>query len=108
MINLTIEQQEKVYLLDKLFGAMSIEQLRQFSESEEIVSKLRGDNDGTGMIQRLVDENNNLSISLLTMQNDVYAVKSDFQQLIKVLNQTLFAPTHNTDFNILKSRHYVY
>lgn len=107
MIAITIEQTEKIRLLDRLLGALSIEQIRQLSESEEIIAKLKGTNDNIGILQQLVSDSNTHAMELMNLRNELYTMKSDLQSLIKL---TLKPYEYNSanDAQSLKSKYSIY
>jgi hypothetical protein len=105
---MTPDQLEKINLLDTIFGALSVTQLREFAESEKIVAKLKGTDQNPQMLCRLVQEHDVMMLDLMNTKNDLAALRIDFQNLIKVLHADVFTPRYNQDFNTLKSKHGVY
>jgi hypothetical protein len=105
---MTNEQLEKIALLDKLFGALSIQQLREFAESEQVVARLKGTDQNPEIFKRLIQEHDIYSMDLMNAKSELMVLKTDFQSLMRVLNQTLFTPTFNQDFQNLKQKHSVY
>lgn len=110
MITMTPGMLEKIDLIDKLFGSMSVEQLREYTESEQIVARLKGVEENPGLLSKLVKENELHSLDSMNLRNELLVLKADMQSLIRALNQTVFAPApqYNSDFNSLKSKHNVY
>ena len=110
MITMTPDMLEKIDLIDRLFGAMSVDQLKEFTESEQIVARLKGTDANPGLLLKLVKENELHSLDSMNLRTELMQLKSDMQSLIRALNQTVFAPApqYNSDFNSLKSKHNVY
>jgi len=107
MITMTNEQLEKIDLLDKLFGAMSIEQLREFTESEQVVAILKGTNHNPGLLRRLVQEHDILSMDVVTLKSDLTQFKYDFQNIIKAIDKP-YDPNNISNFQALKSKNGIY
>jgi hypothetical protein len=101
MITLTSEQREKIVFLDKLFGSMSTDQLKEITESEQVVARLKGIDQNPMILQKLIDDNQTLSLDLINLRNDV-------KDLIKVLNTTVFTVPYSQDFQTLKNKHSIY
>jgi len=108
MITMTNEQLEKIELLDKLFGALSVDQLKEFSESEQVVAILKGTNNNPELLKRLIQEHDVQMMDLMTLKADMSVLKNDFKELMKVLNTTLFTVPYNQEFQNLKSKHNIY
>jgi len=108
MITLSHEQLEKINLIDKLFASIGIDQLKQLVESEQIVSRLKGTEDNPQLLLTLIHERDILITDNIRNKNDILALKTDFQTLVKVLQTDVFTPRYNQDFNNLKSKHGVY
>jgi len=108
MISLTAEQTEKLHLLDKFFGAISLEDLKELVECEQVVAKLKGADQNPQIIMRLIQEHDMLYVDSMNTKNEVMVLKDDFQTLLRALNHTLFSPQYNDNFNSLKNKHGVY
>lgn len=107
MIVLSNEQSEKINLLDALFGAFGIEQLKEIAETEQVVAILKGDNNNSGILKKLVQEHITLSIEVSALKTDVLSLRNDMQTLVKIMNKP-FESHHMSEFNSLKSKHNVY
>jgi hypothetical protein len=107
MITITSEQLEKIDLLDTLFGAISIEQLRQFTESEQVVAILKGTNHNSGLLRRLVQEHDILSMEVLNTKADFGAFKYDFLNIIKAIDKP-YDPNNISNFQALKNKYGIY
>ena len=105
---MTDEQLEKIALIDKFFGAMSVEDLKEITETEVVVAKLKGTNQHPEIFKRLIYEHDMYAMELMTLRNDVVVLKSDFQTLLKSLNATIFNVPYNNDFQNLKNKHSIY
>lgn len=108
MITLTTDQSEKIELLDKLFGAFSVAQLKEFTESEQIVAILKGTNYNPMILQRLIQEHDSYANDIMMMKTDISNLKNDFKELMKVINTALFTVPYNQEFQSLKTKHNVY
>jgi len=108
MITISHEQLEKINLLDKLFGALGVEQLKEFVESEQVVARLKGNEENPQLLLKIVHEHDIMMLDLMNAKSEIATLKSDFQSLIKVLHADVFTPRYNQDFNNLKSKHGVY
>jgi hypothetical protein len=108
MITLTTEQSEKIELLDKLLGAISVTQLREFTESEQIVAILKGTNHNPMIIQRLIQEHDSYANDLMMMKTDISVLKNDFKELMKALNTALFTVPYSQEFQNLKNKNNIY
>lgn len=106
MISLTYDELEKVQLLDKLFGSFTVEDLKDLADTEQIVSRLKGSESNSKLLERLVNDNATLSVDLMNIRNETMSLKSDIQSLIKALNSSLYG--YNQEFNNLKQKHNVY
>ena len=100
MITMTHEQIEKIALLDKLFGSVDVTTLREFSESEQVIAKLKGTDQNPELFMRLVREHDMLQVDLMNTRNELLSLKGDFQTLMKILNMTTFS--YSSDWNNLK------
>lgn len=106
MITMSSEQIEKIVLMDKLFGSVDVETLRGFVESEQVIAKLKGTNQNPEIFIRLIREHDMMQVEVMSSRNELLSLKSDFQALLKVLNQTVFS--YSSDLNNLKQKHNVY
>jgi len=107
MINLNAEQHEKIRLLDKLFDSMSVDQLRELSESEQIVARLKGTQQGTGIISQLISDSTTHTMETMNLRSELYTLKSDFQLLTKLMLKPYEYNAVN-DAQSLKSKYNVY
>lgn len=97
MITMTNDQLEKIDLLDTLFGSLSVAQLRELTEQECVVSKLRGDNLNPGLLRALIQENEIRNSEIMSLNNDLNTIKYNLHLLTKlVLTRTTI--THNRKF----------
>jgi mevalonate kinase len=108
MITMTGEQVDKIDLLDKLFGALSVEQLKAFTETEQVVAILKGTNQNPSILKRIIQEHDILYMDVMQLKTDNQVLKNDFKELMKALNTALFTVPYNQDFQNLKSRHSLY
>lgn len=108
MISVTNEQLEKIKLLDVLLDSMSLEDLKKMSEASIVMSKLKGTNQSTDTIGRLITEHNSMYSDLKSLSIQLAVVQNDFQSLLRSLNQTVFTAPFNGEFNSLKSKYGTY
>ena len=108
MITISHEELEKINLLDKLFGALDVEQLKEFVESEQVVARLKGGEENPQLLLKIVHEHDVMMLDFLNAKSEIATLKIDFQSLIKVLHADIFTPRYNQDFNTLKSKYSVY
>jgi hypothetical protein len=107
MISLTSEQIEKVRLLDKMFDSLGIEQLRELSESEQIVARLKGTQENSNVLTKLINDNIQHSADLMNLRSELYTLKSDFQVLTKLMLKP-FEYNAINDAQSLKSKYGIY
>lgn len=108
MITLSADQIGKIEILDRLFSNLDLDQLRQLSESELVVAKLRGGNDGSMILINLIREHDTLCIDIMDVKNQLIELKDAMQVLIRVLQNDVFTPRYSNDFQTLKSKYNVY
>ncbi len=97
----------KLEILDKILSSIDIESLKQFSESEEIVAKLKGSNAEVHTIMSIIEQHNRMTVELSSLRNDLQMLKSDFQNLLQVVVKPYESHIPSTVTN-LKNRYYVY
>lgn len=108
MMILTNEELEKLGLLDRLFSTLSVEQLKELIERQEIIEKLKGTNQNPVIFTRLFQEHNTCASDLITLQNEVFNLKSDLHVLIRAINSVVFTAPYSQDFHALKNKHGIY
>jgi len=108
MITMSKEQLDKIELLDRLFGSIGVEQLKEFVDSEQVVARLKGTESNPGLLMGLIRDRDMAQLETMNVKSELSALKSDFQLLLKVLHADVFTPRFNMDFNNLKSKHNVY
>lgn len=107
MITMTTEQLEKIDLLDRLFGAMSIEQLREFTESEQVMANLKGTNQNPGILRKIVQENEIMMSDLNIAKSDILTLRTDIRVLVNLTIRP-YEQFSIAEFNSLKLRHNAY
>lgn len=107
MISMTSDQIEKVELLDRLFGAFSVSQLKEFTETEEVVAILKGNNSNPNILKRLVQEHDNQMMEIMNMKSEVMILRSDFNTLVKLVLKPYDYNAAN-DAQTLKSKAGIY
>ncbi len=109
MINLTEEEKKKLELLDVLFHTTSVEELQKLADVEKNVQKLKGDNKKPTTFSDLMNDYNNISATTISLQMEIYSLKTDLTNIVKVLNTIINMPTPcHIDFHTLKSKYGVY
>jgi len=106
MNQITDEQFQKITLIDRLFGSISVEKLRDFVESEQIVSRLTGVEDNPQLLLTLIHERDLLAADNAQHKQDILSLRSDVNSLIKALSQ-LYNP-YSSELNDLKNKHGIY
>jgi len=106
MITMSNDQILKIALLDKLFGSVDVTTLKEFTESEQVVAKLKGIDQNPEIFMHLIREHDMLTLDLATTKADLASLKGDFSTLLKALNMTVFS--YSQDMNNLKQKHNVY
>jgi hypothetical protein len=107
MITMTNEQLEKIKLLDALFGALSLDQLKQFTESEQIIAILKGTNQNPEIFKRLIQEHDNQMMTVMQLQGDISTLRYDVQQLVRIVLKP-YDSMSVSDAQTLKSKFSVY
>lgn len=107
MITMTNEQLEKIDLLDKLFGAFSVDQLREITHTEQVVAILKGDNQNPGLLKRLVQESDMTRLELQMAKSEILTLRTDLQTIIRVMVKP-YDSYAVSEFSNLKSRNNVY
>jgi len=107
MIVFSPNEQEKIELLDMLFNAASIEQLKELTESEKVVSILSGKYERTNILSRLVNEHNFQNLEATSLRQEIDMLKHDLQILIKLILKPNDYSSHS-DATALKSKYHVY
>ena len=86
MITLTKDQLEKIDLLDSLFNAFDVRQLKEFTESEQVVATLRGSESELRLLREIADTHNKMINSISILDTDSYSIKSDFIILLRAVS----------------------
>jgi hypothetical protein len=109
MITLTQLQLDKIVLLDKLFNSADINQLREISESEQVVAKLRGEDLQPALFTELLREHNNTLADISGLRTELRMLKNDLSDLIWAVNHmSTSIPPPNDRLQCLKSKYNVY
>lgn len=85
MITMTEDQLEKVDLLDRLFSAFSTEQLKEITETEQVVAILKGTNDNPGILRRLIQEHDMQQMDIMNAKSELMMLRVDFNMLTKLV-----------------------
>jgi len=107
MISLNANQLEKIDLIDKLFGALSIDQLREISESEQIIAILKGTGQNTGILSRLIQEHDTYAMDMMNLKSEMMVLRGDLSLLTKLVLKPYDYNSAN-DAQTLKSRAGIY
>lgn len=108
MITLTHSQVAKIEVLDKLLSAIDLDQLKQLSESEQVVAKLKGTQPDSHILINLIREHDTMFVDLAHVNAELVTLRADFQALVKVLHADVFTPRYNQDSNTIKSKYGIY
>jgi hypothetical protein len=109
MISLTTEQLQKIELVDALFSALDIDQIKELAESEQVVAKLKGVNLNPGLLKNIVQESEIHSVEMMRMASEVTVLKADMQTLVRaVITLVNTPPPYSQDLQNLKSKYNVY
>jgi hypothetical protein len=108
MIVIPANLQNRVHLLDAFVQHSTEEEMRTIVEKGIIVDKLKCEQpDSFSIIKTLINENNRLEMELVNMTSRMIKMETDFRDLLKVLDRTIYNQI-NGDFYNLKSRNYIY
>ena len=110
MIYLTPDDRRKVELLDKLFSALSAEDIARMVECDLIVGKLKGVpiSSGSGKLSQMFDEFSLVQGETTSLRSEVMSFKADFQCLLRILNKGMGDYAVASEFGALKNRHNIY
>lgn len=108
MINLTQEEIKKLEYLSTLFKASSVDELKAQSESEEIVTKLKGITAiNADIFNSLLNEHNAQEVKIMGLHSDIAVLKNDLTNLIRAVNKSYMHPTPH-ELENLKSKYSAY
>jgi hypothetical protein len=108
MIALTPEILEKLSLLDGLLDSMDTSQIRALVNSEQLVSKLKGDYQPAAILGTLVQEHNMMKNDVMNLKMEITNLRSEIKELIRAINTAVYSPPFNQEFNVLKNRYGIY
>lgn len=109
MIYLTPEDREKLTALDQLLRTLPTEYIKELSEADEVVSRLKGEAwKPNGFIQQLVEDNIQMSSTVMQLQADVYTLRDQLKTIIKIMSRPAYDFQSTNDLNMLKSSLGVY
>lgn len=107
MISITQENMDKMVLLDTVFSALSLEDMKNLFESDLIVSKLRGNAQDMHFFKDIMANLNSREAEIMSLQSEVTMLKNDIRDIIAAVYKP-FDSNASMNFNNLKSRHGVY
>ncbi len=102
---------EKLKLIDSLFHAFTLEEMKELAGRDLVVSKLRGvDVNHIGPIGELYETMIRLRDDNTMLKAQMVELKSDIQDIVRVLNLPLPAPVpiYSQHLQNLKSKHNIY
>ena len=102
---------EKLKLIDSLFHAFTLEEMKELAGRDLVISKLRGvDVDHIGPIRELYETMIRLRDDNIMLKTQTAELKSDIQDIVRILNSPPAAPVplYNQHLNSLKSKHNIY
>lgn len=85
MITMTDDQHKKIDLLDSIFSALTVEQLKEIAESEQVVAKLKGTSLDPGLLRKLIQDQEHYSVELMKLDSEIQALKYNLQTLTKLM-----------------------
>lgn len=112
----TIEEAKRIAFFDRLVS-YGTEELQEVMEAEEIIWKLKGKKpEDSGVIRKLVDNNNYLTTEIInarsnvgSLQSELFMLKEDFKKLIKAVNTLATAPMpYSQELYELKQKNQIY
>ncbi len=107
MITMTDAQLQKIDLLDRLFGAFSVEQLKEITETEQVVAILKGTNHNPGILKGLLQEHNVQMMDIMNLKSELQVLRYDFSILIKLVLKP-YDYNSSADAQSLKSKFGIY
>lgn len=105
MITMTDIQLQKIDLLDKLFGALNVDQLREFTESEQIVSRLQGNTTDLSIIRNLIQTQEFQALEIMQLKNDI---RDLIRAVTTMTTPIMHSQPYSPELQNLKSRHGIY
>jgi len=107
MIALTYEQIEKIELLDIILNSLTKEQIKEYLESEKIISILKGTGKQSPILNKLIDEHDMLAMDVGALKAEISNLKNDLQVLLKLVLKPNEYDSHS-NAAALKSKYHVY
>jgi len=109
MIILDKQTKEKLKLIDSILDELSIETIKEEFGLDLTAMKLRGEVNGPpGIIQQLIDENNNLRAQMTVEQSNLIMVKGDIATLLQCIKRGISDAYVASEFTSLAQRYGVY
>lgn len=99
---------EKIKLIDTMFNALSLEEVKEICGADTIVAKLKGVPDRDGPLAQAAKELQTARADIEMIRSEYFTLKNDFQALLRCLNKGMGDAMSVSDFNNLKQRHGVY
>lgn len=99
---------EKIKLIDTMFNALSLEEVKEICGADAIVAKLKGIPDRDGPLVRAAKELQTARSDIEMIRGEYFSLKNDLQILIRCLNKGIGDASAASDFSMLKNRHSIY
>jgi hypothetical protein len=106
-MKLTPEEYKKIEMLDKIFWGINFEDLKELSEKEEIIDRLRGTNQNKMIFRALFDESESTKSKTYTLEMEIMTLRDDIKVILKLLNEKYTQPS-NWEWTNLKNKYSVY
>ena len=103
MIFLTEKDREKLSALDKFVKSLPTEYIKEISEGDQIVDKLKGDISTNGFIEQLVNEHISMATTIMQLQSDIITLRAYLQSLVRIQTRPQYDYQNTNDLNTLKS-----
>jgi len=100
---------KKVMIIDQLLNSVTPDELTELVEPFIVINKLKGEEIyDEGPMTAIIKQVDVDRIDILKLQYENRQLKSDVDDLIRLLDKTIFSVTHNQEFQNLKIRSSVY
>lgn len=100
-------QLEKLHLIDTLFDALEVSEIKDITEREDIVRKLKGKEASNFPLSNLVSQHQEMKSKILSLDAEVNSLKYDIQQLVKLMLKP-YDYNSTSDAQSLKSKYNIY
>lgn len=102
------DDMEKIKLIDSMFNALSLDEVKDICGCDAIVEKLKGTPDRDGPLVQAAKELQTARSDIEMLRSDYFTLKNDFQVLLRCIGRGMGDITAANDFSNLKQRHGIY